>query len=261
MNMDRKIKNFKLETIHNNIDVCNRQGRLEFRSGDNALQSVINLANPHQLELKNLEHLMAVLLFIPVPERILMLGTAAGSLLHFLKHHYPRSNITAVDIDAALIEQLLRKKILPPAESGLRYVYDDAAHFISNSDQSYDLILVDIFNGSRSPAWLIEKESINNLYRLLTRRGALAYNLLINSEHDFKRFYRNLRLVFNGQTLCLPVQGFENTIAFGIHTAGPAHDMSKNIRRANSLSEKLGIDLMRVLSMIYNTNPTGHGVI
>lgn len=259
--MDRKIKNFKIDTIHNNIDVCCHQGRLEFRSGDNALQSVINLANPHHLELKNLEYLMAVLLFIPDPGRILMLGTAAGSLLHFLKHHYPGSDITTVDIDAALIEQLLRKEILPPAGTGLRYVFDDAAHFISNSDQSYDLILIDIFNGSQSPAWLLEKGSIDNLYRLLTRRGALAYNLLINSKHDFKRFYRNLRLIFNGQTLCLPVKGFENTIAYGIHTPGPVRDMSKNISCATSLSEKLGIDFVHVLSVIYNTNPVGRGVI
>ena len=259
--MVEKINNFKIETAHNCIDVCYHHGRLEFRSGDNALQSVINLANPHHLELKNLEYLMAVLLFIPVPERILMLGTAAGSLLHFLKHHYPRSDITAVDIDAALIEQLLRKEILPPAQAGLRYVYDDAAHFIANSDQSYDLILVDIFNGSQSPAWLLEKGSINNLYRLLTRRGALAYNLLINSEHDFKLFYRDLRLAFNEQTLCLPVKGLENTIAFGICCAQPARDMTLNIQNATSLSQQLGIDLMRVLSVIYNTNPTGHGVI
>lgn len=259
--MVEKINNFKIETAHNYIDVCYHRGRIEFRSGDNALQSVINLANPHHLELKNLEYLMAVLLFIPVPERILMLGTAAGSLLHFLRHHYPRSDITTVDIDDALIEQLLRKEILPPAQTGLRYVYDDAAHFIANSDQSYDLILVDIFNGSQSPAWLLEKESINKLYRLLTRRGALAYNLLINSEHDFKLFYRNLRLAFDEQTLCLPVEGLENTIAFGIRSAQPARDMTLNIKYATSLSQQLGIDLMRVLSIIYNTNPTGHGVI
>ncbi len=259
--MEDKIKNFKVETAHNRINVCSRQGRLEIRSGDNALQSVINLANPHHLELKNLEYLMAVLLFIPVPERILMLGTAAGSLLHFLKHHYPRSDITTVDIDVKLIEQLLKREVLPPAQIGLRYVYDDAAHFVAHCDQSYDLILVDIFNGSQSPAWLLEKESINNLYRLLTSRGALAYNLLINSEHDFKRFYRNLRLVFDKQTLCLPVKGFENTIAYGIRTPGPVRDMSMNISCATSLSEKLGIDLMHVLSVIYNTNPTGHGII
>ena len=55
----------------------------------------LDLENPHHLELKNLEYLMAVLLFIPDPERILMLGTAAGSLLHFLKYHYPEARITA----------------------------------------------------------------------------------------------------------------------------------------------------------------------
>lgn len=259
--MVEKINNFKIETAHNLIDVCYHRGRIEFRSGDNALQSVINLENPHNLELKNLEYLMAVLLFIPVPVRILMLGTAAGSLLHFLKHHYPRSDITTVDIDDILIEQLLRKEILPPAQAGLRYVHDDAAHFVAQCDQSFDLILLDIFNGSQSPAWLLEKKSIHNLYRLLTSRGAIAYNLLINSEHDFKRFYRNLRLVFDKQTLCLPVKGFENTIAYGIRTSGPVRDMSMNINCATSLSEKLGIDLMHVLSVIYNTNPTGHGII
>ncbi len=256
-----KFKNFKIKTAHNCIDVCYQQGRIEFRSGDNALQSVIDLANPHHLELKNLEHLMAVLLFIPDPERILMLGTAAGSLLHFFKHHYPRSDFTTVDIDVDLTEQLLQREILPPAQTGLRYVYDDAANYITHCDQSYDLILVDIFNGSHSPAWLLEKESINNLYQLLTRQGALAYNLLINSEHDFKRFYRDLRLVFDEQTLCLPVKGFENTIAFGICSPQPARDMTQNINYAATLSQRLGIDLMRVLSVIYNTNPVGRGII
>lgn len=259
--MDLNIKNFKINTSHNNIDVCRHQGRLEFRSGDKALQSVIDLENPHQLKLKNLEYLIAVLLFIRDPHRILMLGTAAGSLLHFLKHHYPMSEITTVDIDAELIEQLLHRGILPPADARLSYVYDDAARYITNCSQTYDLILIDIFTGSRSPAWLLEKESVDKLHRLLSREGALAYNLLINSEHDFKRFYRNLRLVFDGQTLCLPVGGYENTIAFGIHTPGPVRDMPMNISSAGDLSEKLGIDLVQILSVIYNTNPTGHGVI
>jgi spermidine synthase len=259
--MDLNFQNFKIDTSHNSIDVRCHQGRLEFRSGDKALQSVIDLENPHHLKLKNLEYLVAVLLFIRDPQRILMLGTAAGSLLHFLRHHYPTSEITTVDIDTELIEQLLHREILPPADARLSYVDDDAARFITNCNQTYDLVLVDIFTGSRSPAWLLEKECIDNLHRLLSQQGALAYNLLINSEHDFKRFYRDLRLVFDGQTLCLPVEGYENTIAYGIHTPGPVRDMSMNISCATSLSEKLGIDLVQALSVIYNTNPTGHGVI
>lgn len=259
--MVEKIEKFKIETAKNTIEVCYQQECVELRGRGNALQSVINLKYPHRLELKNLEHLMAVLLFIPEPERILMLGTAAGSLLHFLKYHYPQSDITTVDIDAELIEQLLKRGILPPAQAGLTYVFDDAARFIADCEQSYDLVLVDIFNGSQSPAWLLEKESIDELHRLLTRRGALAYNLIINSEHDFKRFYRSLRLVFDGETLCLPVKGLENTVAYGIRSSRPVRDMTQNIENANSLSQRLGFDLVNVLSVIYNTNPVGRGVI
>jgi spermidine synthase len=259
--MEDKRKNFKIETAYNCINACFLQQRLELRSGDDALQSVINLENPHHLELKNLEYLMAVLLFIPEPEHILMLGTAAGSLLHFLRHHYPEAEITTVDIDIEFIEQLLQMEILPPAQAGLNYVYDDAAHFIKHSDQNYDLILIDVFDGAQSPAWLLEKNAINNLFRLLTERGALAYNLLVDSEHDFKRFYRDLRLVFDEQTLYLPVPGLENTIAYGIRSPRPAGEITQNMQQALALSERLEIDLMKVLAVIYDTNPAGCGVI
>jgi spermidine synthase len=259
--MEEKNRNFKIITAYNSIDACFLRGRLELRSGDEALQSVIDIENPHRLALKNLEHLMAVLLFIPHPERILMLGTAAGSLLHFLRYHYPDAEITAVDIDVELIEQLLEMEILPPAQAGLKYVYDDAAHFIRHCEQNYDLILIDVFNGAQSPAWLLEKNATNNLFRLLTERGALAYNLLIDSEHDFKLFYRDLRLVFDEQTLCLPVQGLENTIAFGIRSPPSPPEMTQYMQQAVELSERLEIDLLRVLAVIYNTNPVGRGVI
>jgi spermidine synthase len=130
--MEEKCKNFKIETAYNRIDVHFLPGRFELRSGDDALQSVIDLQNPHQLALRNLEYLVAVLLFIPQPKRVLMLGTAAGSLLHFLRYYYPEAAITAVDIDVELIEQLLDMEILPPAQAGLSYVYDDAARFIEH---------------------------------------------------------------------------------------------------------------------------------
>ena len=77
--MDDFYENFKLETPHNTIDLVCHQGRMELRGKDKSLQSVINLEKPHQLELKNLEYLMSVLLFISAPQSILMLGTAAGS--------------------------------------------------------------------------------------------------------------------------------------------------------------------------------------
>jgi len=259
--MEQESKNFKIETTHNRINLFQQGERLELRSNDNALQSLIDLRNPHKLGLRNLEHLMSVLLFIPEPERVLMLGTAAGSLLHFLRHYYPEADITAVDIDVELVEKMLQMEVLPPAGAGLTYVYDDAARFILSCEQKYDLILVDVFTGAQSPSWLLEKKYINGHYHLLSERGAVAYNLLIDSDHDFKLFYRDLRLVFNRQTLCLPVKGYENTIAYGIRHPVPARDMAWYMQHATALSERLDIDFLQILSVIYNTNPVGAGVL
>jgi hypothetical protein len=67
--------------------------------------------------------------------------------------------------------------------------------------------------------------------------------------------------VFDQQTLCMPVQGLENTIAYGIRSPPPPLEMTQYMQLAVELSERLEIDFMRVLAVIYNTNPVGRGVI
>ena len=67
--------------------------------------------------------------------------------------------------------------------------------------------------------------------------------------------------MFNRQTLCLPVKGYENTIAHGIRHPVPARDMAWYMQHAMALSERLDIDFLQILSVIYNTNPVGAGVL
>jgi len=253
--------NFKIETAYNTIHLVQCGNRLELRSHDKALQSVVDLAAPQRLALANLEYLMSVLLFINTPRRILMLGTAAGSLLHFLRHHYPKANITALDIDVELIEQLRQLRILPAATAELTYLYDDAARFIRDSKQAYDLVIVDIFNGEQTPSWLLDKTVIQQLYEMTRSGGALAFNLLIESDHDFGLFYRDLRQRFDDNSLSLPVAGLENRVVYAIRDPAPANDMTSNMQNALDLSAQLDIDLMTILAVIYNTNPSGRGLI
>lgn len=259
--MDQNQQNFNIETAYNSLHAVYHQGKLELRGKDSSLQSVINLETPHRLELSNLEHMMSVLLFMPAPQRILMLGTAAGSLLHFLRHHYPKAQITAVDIDKYLVGKLLQLDILPAADDHLSYHYADAADYIRQCRQSYDLVLVDVFDGARSPAWLLTNSSIRQLHKLVCERGALAFNLLIDSDHDFRQFYRELRQQFHQQTLSLPVAGLENRIVYGIRGKFAVGDMSSNLQTALEMSTRLGIDFMPILALIYNTNPAGSGLI
>jgi spermidine synthase len=254
-------ENFKIETAFNSIHLVRCGSRLELRSHDKALQSVVNLETPQRLQMANLEYLMSVLLFTAAPQRILMLGTAAGSLLHFLRHHYPQANITALDIDAELVEQLRQLQILPAGTPELTYLYDDAARYIATCKEDYDLVIVDIFNGAQTPPWLLEKTVIQQLFEMTSSGGALAFNLLIESEHDFGLFYRDLRQRFDDNTINLPVAGLENRVVYAIRDSAPANDMPSNMQAALTLSAQLEIDLMPILAVIYNTNPSGRGLI
>lgn len=259
--MDTALKNFKITTAYNNISAEYHENRLELRSGDNALQSVIDLERPARLAMKNLRYLVAVLLFIPPPRRILMLGTAAGSLLHFLRQHYPHCDITALDIDLEMIEELKTRELLPTADARLSYVFDDAQHYIEHCQQRFDLILVDIFEGSQSPAWLLQKPVNNGLYRLLEEQGAIACNLLIESEHLFNRYYRDMRLIYQQQTLAVAVEGLENTIVYGLKQKPRGQDMNSYMELALQRSQAEEIDYMEILAAIYTTNPLGSGII
>ncbi len=258
--MESDSKKCKFETVHNRIELSQRAGLLELRSADGALQSVIDPDNPQRLALKNLEFMLGSLLFIPQPRRVLLLGTAGGSLLHFLRHYF-ECEITAVDIDAELVDGLLQRRLLPAAGQGLSYVFDDAARFIEHTDKRFDLVLVDLFHGAKTPRWLLDKATSAKLRGLLAEQGALAYNLLIDSETDFRRFYRDLRLVFERQSLCLPVPGFENTLVYAFRGPLAQRDMDWYRRRALDYRTRCDIDFMQILAVIYNTNPVGGGVL
>ena len=63
------------------------------------------------------------------------------------------------------------------------------------------------------------------------------------------------------RTLCLPVAGFENTIAYALRGAPLASDLEACRARALELGERFDIDFMRILAAIYNTNPANSGII
>ena len=254
-------KIFRTTTKHASISIVQNADCVELRSDTNALHSVVDLKNPQKLALKNLEYLMGVLLFIPAPQNILLLGTGGGSLIHFLRYHYPHSCLTSVDNDSELQDLMQQKMLLPKASANLVYLIDEASHYLHHCEQHFDLILVDIFSGSQSPHWLLESTASHQLYKLLTGGGAVAYNLLVDSDHDFKLFFENLSQVFNQQVLSLTIDGFENRLVYGFYSAPPRREMSYYIERAIAMTEIDDIDYLSVLSTIYTTNPVGSAVI
>ena len=150
---------------------------------------------------------------------------------------------------------------LPRADESLTYIIDDASHFIDSSQQKFDLVIADLFLGNQSPQWLLQTASMQQFNAMLTENGGLCYNLVIDSEKDFTAFYANLRAVFQQKTLCLPVEGLDNTIAFALRHQPEDCEMTEYMQKAFELGDQHGINYMEVLSAIYATNPVGSGII
>ncbi len=252
---------FKAETAHSSIIIESTDEFWTLRTARQDLQSRINRTQPERLALKNLRFLMGILLFLRPPQNICLLGTGGGGLIHFLRHHYIDSRITAVEIDAELLEIMHRFMALPRADERLTYIIDDAIHYLENCTDRFDLIIVDLFLGNRSPGWLLQAGSMQKLRAMLSLQGGLCYNQVIESETDFKAFYASLRRVFHQQTLCLTVEELDNTIAFAFRQPPPENDIAAYITLANELGTRQNINYMEILSAIYSTNPTGSGVI
>ncbi|MCP4490961.1 MAG: methyltransferase domain-containing protein [Gammaproteobacteria bacterium] len=246
---------FKAKTSHTAITIRQKANVLELYSGGDALQSAINLEEPHKLELKNLTYLMGILLFITDPKEILLLGTGGGSLIHFLRQHYPNCMITAVDIDAELLEIMHQHMLLPEPDDNLRYIVDDALNYLNHSTQHFDLILCDIFINNQPPPWLLKKDTMQALHNRIKHGGGLTSNLLINSDHEYRRYYHRLQSVFGQQTLCLPLDELDNTITFGVRSKIPLLDMSSFMQKAMQLEQQQGINYLEILSVIYASNP------
>ena len=256
-----KTCHFKADTRYNSISIEIDSDFRTLRTANNDLQSRINWKHPEQLALSNLISLTGILLFIPPPKSICLLGVGAGCLIHFFRHTYPAAHITAIEIDGELLEIMHEHMALPTADDRLNYIVDDAAHYLKNNQQPFDLILLDLFLGDKSPEWVLQKDSMHQLFLMLNRRGGVGYNLLIDSEDEFTRYYKSLRNVFQQQTLCLAVEDLDNTLVFAFREPIPAQDMSKNLEKAMMLSSQFNLNYIEILSAIYKTNPTGSGVI
>jgi spermidine synthase len=254
-------KKHKIKTKFTALELRQTNSLYELCVNDRVIHSNLNLTLPGQLLLKNLRYLMGIQLFISPPAKILLLGTGGGALIHYVQHHYPASHVTSVDIDAELIEFLQSHMHLPKDGPKLTHVIEDAQTFLGRDINQYDLILVDIFSGFQSPQWLLTVSQLKIIKDHLAPGAAVAFNLLINSEHQFKSFYRELRRIFNQKTLCLAVEDLENTLVFAMRDPVPGMEISDIQIKAEALKQRQEIEFPEILANMLTTNPIGSGII
>jgi len=120
--------------------------------------------------------------------KILVLGTAGGSVIHILRNLFADSPITAVDIDPVMItigyEHFGLKEL-----SDLTVVQKEAREFIGETLSKkvhYDMIVVDLFSGRDIPSFVYSVKFLRQLAGVLSERGILVINYLRERQYGEK---------------------------------------------------------------------------
>jgi len=166
----------ELESRDQNIYVVQKGEMVMLKSGGLFINN--NVYNPqrplkHYLEYTALLCMAAV--YCDNPESILVIGLAGGTVPSYLAHHYPEAHITSVDFDPAMLD--VAKEYFGFRETPRSTVaIQDGRVFLRRSQERYDLIVVDAFDGRNVPFHMATKEFLELCRRRLQPGGVFAAN-------------------------------------------------------------------------------------
>ena len=123
---------------------------------------------------------------VPKVPQVLILGLGGGSIVDVVQKYWPKTKITAVDIDAKMVE--LGKKYLGLDENDIKIVIEDAEKYllqkskIKNLQSKNDLGLVALYVGDEFPKKFESKNYIHLVRSHLESSGIAVFNRLYYGE-------------------------------------------------------------------------------
>jgi len=147
---------------------------------DGTAQSHVDLDDPLHLEFEYVRRLAHVLDTLEPPPpatlRVLHLGGGAWTLPRYVAATRPGSAQRVIELDGALVELVAAR--LPADGLGIDVRVEDARHGLSASAAaSVDVVVLDVFAGSRIPAHLTSIEYVRDAARVLRPGGVYLANI------------------------------------------------------------------------------------
>ncbi|MEW2437480.1 fused MFS/spermidine synthase [Streptomyces caniferus] len=157
---------------------------------DGAPQSYVDLDAPDHLEFEYVRRLAYALDEVAAPGRpldVLHLGGGALTLPRYLAACRPHSRQDVVEADRGLLA-LVTEHLPLPGDRGITVHAEDARTALEAAPEgSADVIVADVFGGSRVPAHLTSVEYAQAAARVLRPDGCYAANLADGAPFGFLR--------------------------------------------------------------------------
>ncbi|MBF0219720.1 MAG: spermidine synthase [Gammaproteobacteria bacterium] len=239
------------------IEVVESAFERSLHFGSPAKQSSILLDNHQMLALSYTHALLAPLIFQPLPQRILLVGLGGGSVASFLLHHFPDAEIDVVELRQRVYYVARRYFHLPDSlqltvyiESIERYMY----HHRSRLQNSYDLVLIDAFDGEGVSAEIANPIFCREIRDLLSPRGVLGINLWSGADGGAAFVVELLMTAFDRNLLRLDVEEKGNLIAITADKIPLQSRLDKCDRDARHLTSELRLPFTNMVKRLRRLN-------
>ncbi|CDY79741.1 Spermidine synthase [Caballeronia glathei] len=211
--------------------------------GTEWVQGAMRLRKPDHIELEYAQQMMAWLLFIETPGRIVQLGLGAAALTKFCHRFLKRATVEAVELNPAVVIAARTMFALPPDDARLKVSEQDAWEFVNDraNHGTIGALQIDLYDATaRGP--VLDSVSFYRACRacLTPQAGVVTINLF-GDHPSFVRNMKRLNEAFDGRVIALPEVHDGNRIAIAF--AGPALDVSLDAleKRAKLIETELDL--------------------
>lgn len=243
----------KPETDEETAYVSERHGVRTLHIGSDTVQSAMRLARPNDLELSYTRSMMAHLLFMPPPERALLIGLGGGSLAKFMYHRLPDVRIKAVEVSDQVVAIARHYFHVPADDSRFEVVVADGADYVAREDVAADALIVDGYDSDAHAEELASKAFYAACLQRLKHNGIFTVNLW-GGDRLFATLLRRIESAFSEGTLCLPAERPGNVIVFGFKSKPGPLEWKKLVTRAHALEDELGLEFPRFVENLRKMN-------
>ena len=244
-------------SLYNTIFVYKYDSIVTLRFGKRAslaIQSQIDMDNPHVHMLEYTKMTFCGLLYAPEPKRMLVLGLGGGVIPFEMRRYFPNLEIDVVEIDSA-IPPIASQFFGFRPDDKLKVHVDDGRMFVKKQLRlkpvpRYDIIVLDAFNGDYIPFHLMTREFLEEVKGVLADNGVVVANVF-SSNRLFDAEFKTFIDVFKRSQVFFGIYS-GNAMLVSPGPACPTLTPQEAVDTAKRLRQKLDLsfDLVKIAEML-----------
>jgi len=195
------------------VTLSEQDGVRYLHFGTEWVQGAMRIRKPDWPELEYAQQMMAFMLFKEAPRAIAQLGLGTGALTKFCYRQFPDAQVTAIELNASVINICESMFKLPPNDERLQVLELDALDFVNDPANAgaLDVIQCDLYDATARGPVLDTPEFYRACNACLAEGGIMTVNLF-GDHPSYAKNIKAMKFAF-GHVICLPEVHDGNVVA------------------------------------------------